>query len=513
MDKQSKKRVIGWIKTTTAVLFWLLVWQLIVLYLDKKSGMPSGNILVASPFETVKTMFALGQTEAFWKAVGHSFTKIASGFFLALCAGVLCAIVASVSGVVRALLNPVLRLIKAVPVASFIILALFWLSSSKNLSVLISFLMVLPVIYTNVLQGIESTDQELLEMAAVFRIPFGKRIRYIYIPAVLPYFVSACSVGLGFCFKSGIAAEIIGLPQNSIGERLYEAKLYLMTAELFAWTTVIVLVSVIFEKAVMLLVKASAKGLAGNFRVVEAENGKEDKPEDLAILGETSDGSAEVSSDLQSSLAAVLQEMQGTIVKLVEEMPVNPASEGYGLLEVTKKFEDKTVLEQFSLTILPGETVALMGASGCGKSTAGKLLLGLLKADEGEIKRPKRMGAVFQEDRLCKEFDAVTNIAMVTGDRKAAEEALTAVGLSDIQDKPVAALSGGMKRRVAIVRALLSDGEILVLDEPFTGLDAASKQNVLQYVKEKIKGRSVLLITHNGEEAAYLADRTVSMSK
>ena len=169
------------------------------------------------------------------------------------------------------------------------------------------------------------------------------------------------------------------------------------------------------------------------------------------------------------------------------------------------------MLERFSLTIAPGETVALMGASGCGKSTAGKVFLGLLEADAGEIKRPKRMGAVFQEDRLCKGFDAVTNIAMVTGDRKAAEEALEEVGLSDMKGKPVAALSGGMKRRVATLRALLSDGEVLVLDEPFTGLDAASKQKVLHYVKEKIKGRSVLLITHNKEEAVYLADRTMAL--
>ncbi|MBQ9767076.1 MAG: ATP-binding cassette domain-containing protein [Lachnospiraceae bacterium] len=496
MDKRKKPKKNMWIKTAAAVMFWILAWQLLVFWLDKKSGMPGGNILVASPLETVKTLFALVQTAAFWKAVGYSFIKIASGFFLAVAAGMCCAVVASVSGLVRTLLNPILRLIKAVPVASFIILALFWLSSSKNLSVLISFLMVLPVIYTNVLQGIESTDRELLEMANVFRISFGKRMRYIYLPAVLPYFVSACSVGLGFCFKSGIAAEIIGLPANSIGEQLYEAKLYLLTEELFAWTAVIVLVSVVFEKAVMLLVKALVRGLTGNFR--EAEASEQEVTEE--------------SEEAQKDLTVALREMPKPVAESAEAVTGNDAALGYGLFEVTKRFEDKTVLEKFSLAIRPRETVALMGASGCGKSTAGKVLLGLLPADAGEAKRPKRMGAVFQEDRLCKEFDAVTNIALVTGDRKAAEEALAEVGLSGIKGKPAAALSGGMKRRVAIVRALLSDGEVLVLDEPFTGLDAASKQTVLQYVKEKIKGRSVLLITHNGEEAAYLADRTVRLT-
>ena len=109
------------------------------------------------------------------------------------------------------------------------------------------------------------------------------------------------------------------------------------------------------------------------------------------------------------------------------------------------------------------------------------------------------------------EFDAVTNIAMVTGDRKAAEAALAEVGLADVGGKPVSALSGGMRRRVAIVRALLSDGEVLVLDEPFTGLDVTNKQHVMPYVREKLQGRSALLITHSEEEARTLADRVIRM--
>lgn len=518
MDKQSRKHSIAWIKRAAAVVFWIFVWQAVVMILDKKGGNSmGGSLLVASPFETVKTLISLIQTAEFWKAVGYSFAKIASGFFLALAAGVFCAVLASAFGVVRALLNPVLRLIKAVPVASFIILALFWLSSSKNLSVLISFLMVLPVIYTNVLQGIEATDRELLEMASVFRISVGKRIRYIYIPAVMPYFVSACSVGLGFCFKSGIAAEIIGLPTNSIGERLYEAKLYLLTEELFAWTAVIVLVSVVFEKAVMLLVKALAKALAGSVKTVDADVKDSEEPQgnDKAVKKyetETTGGQVFVTEKEQPAFAEVFSEMQEVLTGPAGTLPVNSASEGFGLFGVTKRFEDKTVVKDFSLAVAQGEKVALMGASGCGKSTVGKLMLGLLSADEGRVKRPARLGAVFQEDRLCKEFDAVTNIAMVTGDRQAAEAALAEVGLSDIKGKPVAALSGGMKRRVAIVRALLSDGELLVLDEPFTGLDAANKQQVTAYVKEKLQGRSVLLITHNEREATELADRVVRMS-
>ena len=137
--------------------------------------------------------------------------------------------------------------IKAVPVASFIILVLIW-GPSRNLSVVISFLMVLPVIYTNDLGGILSTDRKLLEMAQVFRIPLFRRIRYIYLSQLLPYLRTGFSLSLGLCWKAGVAAEVIGIPKGSIGEKLYEAKVYLETPDLFSWTLVIVLISVIFEK-------------------------------------------------------------------------------------------------------------------------------------------------------------------------------------------------------------------------------------------------------------------------
>lgn len=142
------------------------------------------------------------------------------------------------------------QLVKSIPVASFVILVLLWVSTSR-LSTIISFLMVLPVVFTNVRGGIRQVDEKLLEMAEVFRLGIWKKVRAIYLPAVKPSFLTACSIGLGFCFKSGIAAEVIGLPANSIGGELYKAKLYLMTPELFAWTIVIVAASVLFEKLVM----------------------------------------------------------------------------------------------------------------------------------------------------------------------------------------------------------------------------------------------------------------------
>ena len=239
-----------YITTALVILFWLVVWQVC-------SNKIASHILFASPLQVFEALFQLVRSKDFWEAILFSTQRIATGFFLALLCGLLLAILSAGSRLFRLLLTPLIRLMKAVPVVSFVILALLWIKST-NLSILISFVMVLPVIYTNVLQGIDGTDKKLLEMAAVFRMSFLNKIRYIYIPSILPALVSACSVSLGFCWKSGIAAEVIGLPTGSIGEKLYEAKLYLMTGELFAWTAVIVLVSVIFERFVMFLIRKLA---------------------------------------------------------------------------------------------------------------------------------------------------------------------------------------------------------------------------------------------------------------
>ena len=152
--------------------------------------------------------------------------RIIGGFLCGVLFGTLLAIFAVNHTKFEELIAPLILLIKTIPVASFIILVLIFISS-KNLSVMISFLMVLPIVYTNVRNGILETDRNLLEMASVFALSRFKKFRYIYVPQVFPYFQSACSVCLGLAFKSGIAAEVIGIPTGSIGEQLYNAKIYL----------------------------------------------------------------------------------------------------------------------------------------------------------------------------------------------------------------------------------------------------------------------------------------------
>lgn len=226
--------------------FWLLVWQGVSQVLGQE-------ILLVSPVSVLRRLLELAVTADFWSSIAFSIIRIMGGFLLAALLGILLGALAAGVSPVRQLLEPAVLTIKSIPVASFVILVLIWVPS-ENLSVVISFLMVFPVIYTNVLNGIESTDRKLLEMAEVFRISLPRRIRYIYASQVLPFFRAGCSVALGLCWKAGVAAEVIGIPDGSIGEQLYMAKVYLNTPDLFAWTIVIVLISLVFERLFLALV-------------------------------------------------------------------------------------------------------------------------------------------------------------------------------------------------------------------------------------------------------------------
>ena len=211
------------------------------------AAVPGGGLLLASPVQAALRLFQLLPSAAFWQAAGNSSLRIFGGFLLSCALAALLAALAAGRPWLRDLLAPPVAAVKAVPVASFIILALVWLDS-RSLSLFISALMVFPPVYLNVLEGLCRTDRKLLELARVYRIPLGRRIWGVYLPQVLPYFRSAASLALGLCWKAGVAAEVIGLPAGTVGERLYTAKIYLQTPDLFAWTAAVLALSAAFER-------------------------------------------------------------------------------------------------------------------------------------------------------------------------------------------------------------------------------------------------------------------------
>ncbi|MDR0293996.1 MAG: ABC transporter permease subunit [Oscillospiraceae bacterium] len=233
--------------------FWLALWHVGSLLVGE-------DVLLVSPLAAAARLFALAGTSLFWKTAGFSLVRIMGGFFLALASGMLLAASAYRLQPVRALLAPLLSAAKSVPVASYTVLCLVFLRA-RSLPLIIAFLMTLPIFYDSLLEGLLNTDGNLLEMAGVFRVTPLRRLRAIYVPQCLPYLVSAIGVGIGIAWKSGVAAEVIGLPQGAVGTRIYEAKLTLDTRGLFAWTVAVMLLCFALEKSVLFLVRRAAGAL------------------------------------------------------------------------------------------------------------------------------------------------------------------------------------------------------------------------------------------------------------
>lgn len=234
------------VAATAAILFWLVIWQLAAMKLNS-------DIILVSPLDTVKRLGSLATVSDFWKSILFSAGRVLLGFAMGLTAGTALALVSAKVKFVRMLFSPLISAMKSIPVASFTILALIWIGS-KDLSVLVSFLICVPIVCANMLEGMDRLDPKLSEMADVLRIPPWRRFVGVYMSQLLPFFRSASRLAIGLCWKSGVAAEVIGIPNGSIGEKLYKSKVYLETADLFAWTITVILLSWLCEKLFVLLV-------------------------------------------------------------------------------------------------------------------------------------------------------------------------------------------------------------------------------------------------------------------
>ena len=222
-----------------SVAFWVGIWWLASL----KMGKP---LLLPTPADVIKTLLRLLGTADFYRVTAISLCNVIIGILIAVLLGVLLSMLTSHISFLRALLLPLMAVIKATPVASFIILAWILMGASRVPS-FITVLIVLPVIWTNLDTGFQKIDPQLREVTKVYRFSIWKRLKFLVIPSLKPYFVSAARTSLGLAWKAGIAAEIITMPKNTIGTMIGESKLYIQTSEMFAWTLVVILLSLTIE--------------------------------------------------------------------------------------------------------------------------------------------------------------------------------------------------------------------------------------------------------------------------
>jgi NitT/TauT family transport system ATP-binding protein len=198
-------------------------------------------------------------------------------------------------------------------------------------------------------------------------------------------------------------------------------------------------------------------------------------------------------------------------------VPIAGERQAVALEKVTRRYDQEIVLDKFTLNLDEDRVTAVMGANGSGKTTIARLILGLDSPDGGTVVGldGRRLAAVFQENRLCEHLSAVSNVGLVLDhpDRADVEDHLRRAGLpKEAWNRPVKTLSGGQRRRVAIVRALVGDADLVVMDEPFSGIDKGSKADLVEYIRERLTGRTALLITHEAKEAKQFGARVVKLA-
>lgn len=249
-QKNPKKLLYG----VLSLVFWIAVWQLAAIAVGRE-------VILPAPFAVCKRFFELAATAPFWRATLFSLLRIMGGYAAGVIVGALLGAAMYFAKPMRVLFSPFLTVVKSTPVASFILIAYFIITDTA-IPIFITFLMVLPMIAASVLTALSSTDPMLLEMAKVYRFSFGKKLRALYIPTVLPQFLGQALTALGFGWKAGVAAEVLCTPRDSIGKYLYEAKNYLETVDTFAYTLLIVLISLALEKLLRTLTRRMHGGAA-----------------------------------------------------------------------------------------------------------------------------------------------------------------------------------------------------------------------------------------------------------
>lgn len=428
--------------------FWLAVWVF-------AAALVAQPLILPGPGAVVVALLRLVCDANTWAILVGSGARILGGLALAaICCGVLAGVSVRSRTFAR-LVAPALSFVKATPVACVVVLLLIWLGSAR-VSIAAVFLMALPGVYFSLVEGLAQVDKPLEQMFRLHGVRGWRLFCAHTWREVLPFVLSCARAVIGMSWKAGVAAELIGMAAGTVGERIYQAKLLIETADLLAWTVLVVAASWACERVLVWLLRASGSVA---WRVAVRAHGRSGRGREGGSAG--------------GGAAAVL------VLAVGDRAPWAPALDG------------------LALRVPAGGRTCVMGASGVGKST-------LLALAAGECV-PCSM--VFQDVRLAEDASALDNVLVCADARVDASSAAALLRLLvpgvDVHAR-VAELSGGQRRRVEIARALLCPGDAVILDEPFTGLDTAARDACAEVVLDLLDGRMLLLATHDAVDAQAL---------
>ena len=451
---QNNKKIL---RQAAVIAFWIGLWQLLAMAVDN-------TLLLPSVDETLSTLFNLLGEGEFYVNIGWTFFRCVLSMVISFVTGMTAAWLAYRKDFLRSFFTLPVGFFKAVPVMAIVIYVIL-LVESDWVAVIVCFLMCFPIVYTNVLSGLDAMDSKLLEVAYIYRLSVTQKIKYFYLPCIMPQIKAAVRLIAGLSWKAVVAAEVI------------IAKNYLQTSTLFSYIIVIVALSLVMEKLIDIILKRwNYKGY-------------------------------EVSKVLKS------------VTKTQRKAARKSHGEDVAVTDLSKRFGENTVFRGLNMTFEKDLVTCIVGPSGQGKTTLLRIIAGLEDADVGRITgNESSVSYLFQEDRLLPWLNTFDNMALsVINEGNAAKEGVKRMAevleISDALWKLPEELSGGMRHRAALGRTFLADASLVLLDEPFRGLDIELKNRIIDRIwKKATNHKTVIMVTHSQEDAKELGDRVIELT-
>lgn len=455
MNYTTRRKLNKYSKLVLVGAFWIAFWQVLALVVGN-------SLLLPSVPETMMALISLVGKAHFYMDAGWTLLRCVASIVLPFVFGIVFAWGAYKKELVRGLMTLPVSFFKAVPVMAIVIYVILVVKADW-VAVVACFLMCFPIVYTNILEGLDEVSKELLEVTKVYE--FGKldTVKLVHVPSVIPHFNAAMKIVAGLSWKAVVAAEVLSVPEFSLGQGMISAKYYLETPTLFAYIFVIVVLSLTLEKAI---VYGTSRLTVRNYE------------------------------------GSKLSGMNRQTCHSLEPVSIN-------ITNVNKAFGEKQVLTGLSKLFEADKKTAVVGPSGRGKTTLVRIIAGLETADSGNVEfsgRPE-VSYLFQEDRLFPWLNVYDNMALGMNiiDSEAIIDMAKKLEIEEVLYKMPDELSGGMKHRVSLGRTFLAESNLMILDEPFRGLDEGLKRRIVDRLWEKtIANKTVIVISHSQSDIEML---------
>lgn len=427
------------IALSLSIAFIALSWE----FVARKINLPA---IFPSLEELFRQLFLLFGTKSFYIDLLSTLYRGLAGLFIAFICSFALGTLAAFSVFWKTFFQPIIAILRSVPVISFVLLALLWFSPPK-LPIFIALITTFPILFQNISTALNQTDIRLVELAKVFGKNPVSRFFTIYLPASKELIYDGLSTAMGFGWRAVIIGEVLAQPIHGIGTGMKEAQAFIQIPKLMAWTIIAIAISYLFD--------------------------------------------------------ILLQQIRK--VKFVKKLPIPQSfspektevkEKEISIVKLNKRFDDNKLFEEYSNIFTNSAINCIKGESGRGKTTLLRMISGLDKNYGGRINIPESytLSYSFQESRLLPWLTVKENIAYIINKKKRSKQytsnilhyLLDKCGLSEHADKYPRQLSGGQQQRVNLVRALAAQADILLLDEPLTGLDEALKKHIMDFLSDWI---------------------------